>query len=590
MCSPITRIRRILPSLPFFLALALAAGGEGLLLAAEFSGAIYTTDSTGTRVNQNLYSARSAVYLSGGPQNRNPPGLPDGTYFFQVTDPSGHTLLSEDNAVCRQLLVAGGRIAGATGPCPHANGTLNPANGTTPVQLAPFSLTPNSGGEYKVWLIRQTGTTSISGSAPKVLLFKNPDSKTDNFKVREEVVIPPQGSCQPSSSLSVLVSGTNVVSYVPKGCWSCGTTGVSFVNVEGTFANGLPNPIPTPNVVNSCASNPLTGKTVCTANSTDIYLLTLSGTGTTTLTATLPSSGSGFIGFSGGSCTNCGVAMDATNDQAVIGLSVGGAPGFQFLKNLSTAPATEPAFASPAGMISEDPLIDPIRNLLLSAAENNNYEIANVATTTSPAFFESGVIPVTGELDSSGEDCQTGIILAPSEFSGPSQVYIADISNPACAVFTPGSPGTWTAPSQIKTLTDSFLAAGASGIAVAQGTHTGVVTGEFGGNALTAIALPSTASATCAIPDITDWVTCSITAVAASCAGFSNGLDPHTVTAYRSPNAPNHAFALLANGNATLLARVDLTEMLNPVTVPRTGNACTAGSLPASVVTCIPVP
>ncbi|MEO6193328.1 MAG: hypothetical protein ABIS20_09980, partial [Thermoanaerobaculia bacterium] len=122
-----------------------------------------------------------------------------------------------------------------------------------------------------------------------------------------------------------------------------------------------------------------------------------------------------------------------------------------------------------------------IRNLLLSAAENNKYEIANVATTTSPAFFESGAIPVTGELDSSGEDCQTGIILAPSEFSGPSQVYIADISNPACAVFTPGSPGTWTAPSQIKTLTDSFLAAGASGIAVAQGTHTGVVTGEFGG-------------------------------------------------------------------------------------------------------------
>jgi hypothetical protein len=39
-----------------------------------------------------------------------------------------------------------------------------------------------------------------------------------------------------------------------------------------------------------------------------------------------------------------------------------------------------------------------------------------------------------------------------------------------------------------------------------------------------------------------------------------------------------------------MLARVDLTEMLNPVTVPRTGNVCTSGSLPASVVTCIPVP
>ena len=30
---------------------------------------------------------------------------------------------------------------------------------------------------------------------------------------------PPQGSCQPSSSLSALVTGMNVVSYVPKGNW-----------------------------------------------------------------------------------------------------------------------------------------------------------------------------------------------------------------------------------------------------------------------------------------------------------------------------------------------------------------------------------
>lgn len=589
MCQNIAIIRRALRALTLFLALAPTAVSEGVAIAMQFSGAIYTTDSTGARVNQNIYSARSDVYLSGGPQNQNPPGLPDGTYYFQVTDPSGHTLLSTDNAVCRQLLVAGGRVAGATGPCPHANGTFNPANGATPVQLAPFAQTPSSGGEYKAWLIRQTGATSISTGDPKVILFKQPDAKTDNFKVREGVVVPPQGSCLPSSSLSVLVSGTNVISYVPKGCWLCGTTGISFVNVEGTFANGLPNPIPTPHVVNSCASNSLTGKTVCTANNTDIYVLTLSGTGTTTLAPAIPSGGSGTIGFSGGSCTNCGVAMDATNDQAVIGLSVAGAPGFQFLKNVSTAPATEAPFTSPAGQISEDPLLDPIRNLLLSAAENNKYEIAKVATTTSPAFFENGPIAVSGELDSSGEDCETGIVLSPAEFSGPSQVYIADISNPTCAVFTPGAPGTWTAPSQIKTLTGSLLSAGASGIAVAQGTHTGVVAGEFGGDALTAIALPAT-SGSCAVPDIPDWVTCSITAAVASCAGFSNGLDPHTVTAYRSPNAPNHAFALLANNGATMLARVDLTEMLNPVTVPRTGNVCTSGSLPASVVTCIPVP
>ncbi|MGB8898162.1 MAG: hypothetical protein WCC90_02400 [Methylocella sp.] len=96
------------------------------------------------------------------------------------------------------------------------------------------------------------------------------------------------------------------------------------------------------------------------------------------------------------------------------------------------------------------------------------------------------------------------------------------------AVFTSGSPkGTWTAPSQVQTLTKSVLSAGASGIAVAQGTHNGIVSGEFGGNAITAIALPATSGA--GIPAIGDWVSCNI-------AGFSIGDDPHTVTAYQSPN------------------------------------------------------
>jgi hypothetical protein len=119
-------------------------------------------------------------------------------------------------------------------------------------------------------------------------------------------------------------------------------------------------------VVNSCAANPLTGITVCTANNADVYLLT-----GTTLSKTLTSGGSGLISFAGGSCTNCGVAMDAVHNKAVIGLSIAGTAGFQFL-NLATTPT--PAFTSPRRSISEDPLIDPTRNLLLSASEINNYE------------------------------------------------------------------------------------------------------------------------------------------------------------------------------------------------------------------------
>jgi len=380
----------------------------------------------------------------------------------------------------------------------------------------------------------------------------------------------------------VLVSGANVVSYVPKGSWSLGTTGVAVVNVEGTsITNTL---IPTGTIVNSCASNPTTGQTVCTANNTDVYVFKGTALDGTVSPNPLTSGGSGFIFFSGGNCTNCGVVMDATHNKAVLALSVGAVGGFQFL-NLGTS-SFEPPFASmaPSGFaatISEDPLIDPIRNLLLSASENNNYEIVDVATSTSPRFFENPIAS-SGVADSSGEDCSTGIVLAPYEFSTPSQLYIADISNPTFAPFTAGTPGTWTAPQQVQTLVGSVLQEGASGLAVAQETHTGVVTGEFGGDALTAIGLPA-ASGGGVVPAISSWMTCSIGS------GFQNGFDPHTVTAYQSP-ANGHAIALLASSDASTLARVDLTAMLAlPESAPGS-HVCASTILPATVVSFITVP
>src|SRR5947208_658028 len=118
---------------------------------ANINGAIFTTLGDGTKVNQNLYPSKPAVYLNGGPQNEHSNGLPDGTYYFQVTDPNGNTLLSTDNISCRQLQVIGEIVAGATGPaCQHANGAINNNNGgSLPVQLIPFNDTPNTGGEYK---------------------------------------------------------------------------------------------------------------------------------------------------------------------------------------------------------------------------------------------------------------------------------------------------------------------------------------------------------------------------------------------------------------------------------------------------------
>lgn len=545
--------------------------------AGTISGHVYTTNSTGTAVNWNIYATNTDVYISGGPQNMTSAGIsPDGLYYFQVTDPSGKILLSTDPVTCREVLVVGGRVTGATGGCPHVNGTFNPANGSTPVRLFPFSASPNPGGEYKVWLSMDTS-------------FANKNSKTDNFMV---AIAAPQGSCAASGSLSVLVAGTNVASYVAKGGWGGGPTGISVVTVEGS--NPLPtiNPIPTANVVNSCASNPFTGATVCTANNTDVYVI--SGLAATPTVTTLTSGGSGALFFSGSvfpSPTNAGVAMDAIHNKAVIGLSIPpvaisglGTPGYQFLDGPGSTNTFEPVFASPAGLISEGLVIDPFRNLVLSAAETNNYELVNVATSLAPTFFEN-TIPPAGEPDSSAEDCTTGIALAPIEFTSPSNVFIANLSS-LSATFTPGSPGTWTAPSQNQSLAGSLLGTGVpavGGIAVAQGTHTGIVAQEFGSDALTAIALPTTLDTSGATPAITGWVTCEIGG------GFVNGLDPHTVTAYQSPTSGD-AIALLTNAGATSMAVVDLTKMLNPLIVPRTGNVCTSGTLPGSVVSFIAVP
>src|SRR5262245_37439426 len=70
----------------------------GVQSAYAISGAIFTTDSAGS-VNVNIYQFKSDVYLNGGPPAHAPcaaAGLPDGNYYFQVTNPSGTLLLSTD--------------------------------------------------------------------------------------------------------------------------------------------------------------------------------------------------------------------------------------------------------------------------------------------------------------------------------------------------------------------------------------------------------------------------------------------------------------------------------------------------------------
>lgn len=437
------------------------------------------------------------------------------------------------------------------------------------------STTPAATGGTWSW------TASYSGDPNN----KSAASGCGQETVTVTTAVVPQGSCEGTGSISTLVSGANVTSYVPKGSWSGGQTGINVVNVEGTSVTSTQIPTGT-DVINSCASNSATGQTVCTANNSDVYILKGTALDPSVATNPLTDGGTGTVGFSGGAATTTGVAMDGVDNKALLGISLNGTGGFQFL-DLATDTFEAPfATGDPGGDISEDPLMDPVHHLIGSASEDNNFELINVASTTAPKLYENNLSSqVTGELDSTSEDCSTGILLAPSEGTVPSGVEIADIQNAGTApeaTFTSGTPGTWTAPEQFQTLAGSDLSAGASGSAVAQGTHIGVVAGEFGGDGLTALALPTT-SGTGAVPAIQNWVSCEVGN------GFSMGLDPHTLAAYQSPNGGD-AIALMVNDSATEMVRIDLTAMLNAADVPATGNVCTSGTLPTSVESFIPLP
>lgn len=152
--------------------------------SAQLSGAIFTTLADGTRVNANIYAAKTDVYLDGGPGNGAPinaAALPNGDYYFQVTDPSGRFLLSTDAITCRRFTVDGGIITSvaASGGCAHATGVDADHHAVT-VQLMPYLDTPNPGGEYKAWVTR-VGDYDVSA---KFFGFRPSESKTDNFKIR----------------------------------------------------------------------------------------------------------------------------------------------------------------------------------------------------------------------------------------------------------------------------------------------------------------------------------------------------------------------------------------------------------------------
>lgn len=161
------------------LALGLLAGPVS---AAAINGAIFTTTADGQVVNGNNYATKGDVYLMGGPTHDpcEAGKIDNGNYYFQVTSPSGSTLLSTDGIVNRGFSMLDGLIVGYSGPHGHSVGPC----GSDTVQLIPFSNTPNEGGVYKVWVTHQEDYAPGSGKHG----FVPGNTKTDNFRIKPYVV------------------------------------------------------------------------------------------------------------------------------------------------------------------------------------------------------------------------------------------------------------------------------------------------------------------------------------------------------------------------------------------------------------------
>jgi len=116
----------------------------------------------------------------------------------------------------------------------------------------------------------------------------------------------------------------------------------------------------------------------------------------------------------------------------------------------------------------------------------------------------------------------------------------------------------------VPLLSGSF-SAGTSGISVAPGSaHLGVVTGEFGGQAFAVLQLPTTPATGGTVPSITDYVYVPSLPNTPDGTSFSAGFDPHTITAYTSPNdgKPYALIADWATGTPTYVAVIDLQALM----------------------------
>src|SRR5262249_9787652 len=157
------------------------------------------------------------------------------------------------------------------------------------------------------------------------------------------------------------------------------------------------------------------GKSVCVDNGTGVYMLDSLAGG---LSGTTNTASNAFASFSGGSCHNCGVAVNALTNEAVIAMGFTPSPSNSALQVMSLPTGTFSTQFPMTHLISENISIDPTRGYILSPNEFGNYAIVQFNSSSGVLQTEFGnQLTPTRELDSAAEDCTTGIALSVGEFT-----------------------------------------------------------------------------------------------------------------------------------------------------------------------------
>ena len=221
-----------------------AAGQEDLVSPVPIFGSIAAVAAGNPAALERTFARREDAFLSGGPVSSPcffPAYLPDGQYYFQVTDSTGKTLLSTDVVSERAVTVKGGVIASYDGKTHAVDGKTG--CGSLAVNLMPYADAGPQKAAYVAWL---TSAANFDGSTTAVDNvcgsgcfhgFHADLSRTFAFRVEDKK------SCEPT----FCISGVKFADANGNGSRDSGEAGlpgvkIRVVNESGVVLSGLTGP------------------------------------------------------------------------------------------------------------------------------------------------------------------------------------------------------------------------------------------------------------------------------------------------------------------------------------------------------------